>query len=318
MTAVDEQLLVFNVVWVRGVFEYLRYFVASQMAHSSARFRFVVNGCPPDEVALIKRFAGRHSDRVVEVFESSSTMEPHGVALDTVLARRDDGEYFCFIDSDILARRPFLRRFTDRLEGSCVGVTSGRVFSRPDGQDDAIATESRILPGDCFYSQRGYLFGSPHFAVYRRGALDDTMSRWRVGLGSSGPDVSAEVRRELAAAGHAFALYDTGKIVNILLQQDGNTLCHLEHEGLMHIGGVSHFLSTPSEEWEEPRHYDGWPAPRLNFARFTAAVLRDACAGGSVVDVPLDVDADMAKRLEIVREELIALVREYELFVRDE
>ena len=53
MTAAPDEEFVFNIVWTGKVFTYLRYFVASQIAQSEARFRFVVNGCPPEKIALI-------------------------------------------------------------------------------------------------------------------------------------------------------------------------------------------------------------------------------------------------------------------------
>src|SRR5437016_2019816 len=99
----DDEL-VFNVVWTGTVFTYLRYFVASQLAQSAARFRLIANGCPPEQVDLLERFAARHPDRVVDVIDiSSDTIIAHGVALDRVRALRDDGAYFCLIDPDIKA-----------------------------------------------------------------------------------------------------------------------------------------------------------------------------------------------------------------------
>ena len=49
----DEDL-VFNVVWTGTVFTFLRHFVASQMAHCGARYRFVANGCPPEQIELME------------------------------------------------------------------------------------------------------------------------------------------------------------------------------------------------------------------------------------------------------------------------
>ncbi len=61
MSSVAEDTFVFNIVWTGRVFAYLRYFVASQIAHTDARFRFVVNGCPADQVLLIQKFRDRLS-----------------------------------------------------------------------------------------------------------------------------------------------------------------------------------------------------------------------------------------------------------------
>src|SRR5262245_59393137 len=74
MSAPDSAF-VFNIVWTGRVFPYLKYFVASQMAQSGARFRFVSNGCPPDQVRLMKEFASAHADRIVEVLVTSATMD---------------------------------------------------------------------------------------------------------------------------------------------------------------------------------------------------------------------------------------------------
>ncbi len=316
MNAPAEESLVFNVVWTGGVFTYLRYFVASQMICSDARFRFVANGCAPGQLELIHAFATKHPDRVLEVFESSTTMEPHGAALDRVLSARDDGDHFCFIDADILAKARFLPAFVERLEQGCAAVTSGRVFWRQEHEDDVLPAGSVILPGDFFYGRDGYVFGSPHFAMYRRGLLDETIARWDIGFASAGPDVTDAVRKKLTEIGHQYVLYDTGKIVNILLQEDGHKLCHFEHPDLLHIGGLSHYLCPPDDERDVKSSAWAWPDSRLKVAWFTAAVLRDACEGRRpVAGVPGDLEPSMAERMRIVREELIALVRDYEPYV---
>src|SRR5262245_36750777 len=169
MTAAADDAFVFNIVWNGTVFTYLRYFVASQLAQSGARFRFVLNACPPEQVTLIEQFAMRYPDRVVELFEASGRrMLTHGAALDRVLAARDDGPFFCLIDPDIVARGPFLDTFAGMLDDGYDAVTSGR----------GVWCESNVIPaghsgvsGEYFYAQDGYLFGSPHFAIYRRSPL---------------------------------------------------------------------------------------------------------------------------------------------------
>lgn len=306
-----ERSLVFNIVWTGTVFTYLRWFVASQLAESEARFRFVVNGCPPEQVAAMEEFAAAYPDRVVEVLETSPKMLAHGVALDAVRACRDDGEHFCFIDPDILAQGPFLRPFLEALATTCDGVTSGRGVWR---DDDLVPPGHPGVSGEYFYSQDGYLFGSPHFAMYRRAPLDETCARWGVGLGSAGPDCSDETRARLVAAGHEYLIYDTGKIVNILFQEDGNVLDHFEHPELMHIGGLSHYLSPTkmvkgegSDELEPDwRRWRGM-ASRFEVAHFTATVLKDLCAGESPPEVPPGLEPSMSERLGRVREALVTI-----------
>jgi hypothetical protein len=84
--------------------------------------------------------------------------------------------------------------------------------------------------------------------MYRSDPLRTTMARWGVGFGSAGEqEVPGPTMEALRAAGQENWLYDTGKMVNILLQEDGNRLCHLEHAALLHIGGLSHYLSPPEK-----------------------------------------------------------------------
>jgi hypothetical protein len=305
-----ESDFVFNIVWTGSVFPYLRHFVASQLRYSGARFRFVANGCPPDQVRLMEEFAATAADRVTEIFVSSATMNRHGAALDAVLDARDDGEFFCFVDPDILAERPYLPKFAAALDEGCAGVTSGKgVWT-----DDVVVPPGHPgVPGECFYSQEGYLFGSPHFAMYRRAPVEETVSRWGAGFGAAGGDLTQDAKDALAAAGHDYWIYDTGKIVNILLQQDGHRLCHFEHSALLHIGGMSHYLSPPKGQGK-PRS-DGeasdlglpWAPARLEVARYTADLLRALSDGKPPPAPPADLETDLAGRLDRVRRSVIEL-----------
>jgi hypothetical protein len=310
-----EPGFVFNIVWTGTVFPYLRPFVASQLRHSGARFRFVANGCPDDQVALMEEFAAARPDHVIEVFVSSTAMERHGAALDTVLEARDDGEFFCFADPDILAEGPYMAEFRRALAQGCAGVTSGKgVWT----DDVTVPPGHPGVPGECFYSQDGYLFGSPHFALYRRAPLRDTMTRWGAGMGSAGSDLPRATKDALAAAGHGYWIYDTGKVVNILLQEDGNRLCHLEHPALLHIGGMSHYLSPPpahgkpSSADEAPEQRWPWPATRLEVARHTASLLQALSDHEPPPLPPSGLDDDLVSRLARVRRAVIDVVRDYE------
>ena len=307
----SENDVVFNVVWAGTVFPYLRFFVESQIAHSDARFRFVANACPPDELARLETYAA-NEPQVVEVLEvSSDEMVPHGTALERVRDMRDDGAWFGLIDSDIRAVGPFVADFLGVLEDGATGVTSGRgIWS----SSDVVPEGHPGVNGEYFYSRDGYLFGSPHFAIYRRDAIDDVRDRWGVRFDSAGPDLSPAASAALAAAGHEYWLYDTGKLVNVFLQESGYELRHQEHPNLLHIGGMSHYLSPPELADAGAVARLGrvdratWNADRLEVAEFSAAVLRGVVDGDPVPVIPEGLAPDTAEKLAMVRGEILALV----------
>ena len=119
------------------------------------------------------------TDRVVEVFVTSEDrMVPHGTALDPILADRDDGDWFCFIDVDIKATGPFVMDLAARMTDADA-VTSGR----------EVWTDSNVLPdgdiglgGRHLYAGDGYVFGSPHVSIYRRDLLRETLEKWGIDL----------------------------------------------------------------------------------------------------------------------------------------
>ncbi len=314
VTPPDEATLTFNVVWTGEVFTYLHPFVSSQLTWSRARYRFVANGCPPEQIAQMEAYRDRHRDRVVEVLDvSPEVMVAHGVALDRVRARRDDGDHFCLIDPDIKANGPWLGRFCTLLADHAA-VTSGReVWSStnvlPEGHPG--------VPGEVFFDRSGFTFGSPHLALYRRDELDEVGARWGVGLGSAGPELRPDTTEALASMGHRFLVYDTGKIVNCLLQHDGHALVHRDLPELVHIGGLSHYLAPPAYRTTDSGEIEpDWTvhevmATRHEVTRFTARTLRALADGEPAPPVPELADPDLARRLALVHHEITDLMARY-------
>jgi hypothetical protein len=164
------------------------------------------------------------------------------------------------------------------------------------------------------------VFGSPHLAIYHRDALDATIDRWGVGFSSAGNDIPREARDRIAEFGRDYWIYDTGKIVNILLQADGGSLVHQEHPDLIHIGGVSHYLAPPTAAtsrggagralWGEEPDWGKWEgmADRFAVARFTAMALRALEAGRPAPSVPGELAPHLQERLATLRDDLAVLV----------
>jgi hypothetical protein len=311
----SEHDLVFNVVWTGSSFTYLYPFVSSLIDHSEARFRFVANDCPPDQIARMEAYAEVRPDRVVDVLDvSPDAMIRHGLALDAVLAARDDGPWFSLIDPDIMASGPFLGGFLDVLAVDDAVTSGTEVWS-----DDNYMPEDKIgLAGEYFFRRSdGYVYGSPHLAIYDRAALDETLGRWHVGFGSAGDDIPAAARSRLAEAGHEYWVYDTGKVVNILYQEDGRTLRHLEERSLLHVGGVTQFLCFPGyvfgDDTEPEAMWKEWDGQQVRYAvaRYTARVLRELLAGREPPEILEGPDPAGQARLVRVRDALVDLVARY-------
>ena len=92
---------------------------------------------------------------------------------------------------------------------------------------------------------------------------------------------------------------------------------HVDPDDLVHIGGMSHFLSPPDPgakggEAETP----SWAAyhgmePRLAVTRYTAALLRSLVEQTPRPDLPPGLDPTMEQRLLFVRDEIVDLVERY-------
>jgi hypothetical protein len=316
MTDTREQAFVFNIVWTGSVFRYLQFFVQSQIAHSSSRFRFIANGCPPDEIARMEEFGNRHPDRIVEVVDVSAPPQivAHGVALDRVRVKRDDGDHWCLIDPDIKANGPFVAPLSELLTDGVAAVTSGKeVWS----DDNLVPVDHPGVAGEHFFDRKGFVFGSPHLALYNRARLDETIDRWSVGFGSAGPDLTPAAQARLAEMGHEYMVYDTGKIVNALLQADGNALVHRDLPQLVHIGGMSHYLSPPDgyirlDNGEQAPDFARWGLnARYYVTKFTAHTLQELTAGRPAPPIPPGTDRNMAQRLACVQREMTELVEMY-------
>jgi hypothetical protein len=279
------------------------------------RLRLVSNGCKTGETQLMRQFATDHAARV-ETFElSSPTMLPHGVALDEIFAARDDGEYFAFADSDVKATRAFMALFTEQLERVDVVTSCSVAWS-----DDSILPPGSVdLAGRHAVGPDGFVYGSSYLAIYRRAVAEHVRDAWGVTFRTYSYDnLTPAVQRRLGEMGRQFRLYDTAKVLNILLQGDGFRLTHVDNPALVHIGGISQYLSDPNVLGRDPGSLttddasvpwfaaSGAGRQRWDFAQWAAATLRSIVDGEEAPELPED-PAQRLRAIE-VQWELLNLV----------
>ena len=134
--------------------------------------------------------------------------------------------------------------------------------------------------------------------------------------------------------GRPFALYDTAKVLNILLQADGAEIRHVENPEIVHIGGMAtEYLCqsagvSPADIWlawvqslhgtdgvagstpeEDPR--SGATTDPADLARFPAVTLQCLVQGEPPPPLPQPLDSETEARLHTVVAELVDLVDRY-------
>ena len=313
MSAPHESQLTFNIVWNKDAFSHLRPFTRSLLHHSTCRYRFVANGCWPESLDELRAFQRLHPDRIVEVLVTSDEVVAHGVALDAVLRSRDDGDQFCLMDPDIKANAPFVQDLTRHLADNAAVSSATEVWSI----NSVLPPNYPGVAGEFYFDQDGFVFGGPHLAIYDRATLDQVLDEYGVGLGSAGPEVQDNARIELASMRPNLKIFDTGKIVNILLQAQGHQVIHEDLAQIVHIGGLSHYLApTRFQKDASGETVPDWAlmdkdGTRHEVTRFTAGVMRELAAGRPPPPTPPGVEASMADRLETARAEVIDLIERY-------
>jgi len=284
---VNENSLVWNVIFTPGTFRYLQRLTASLVENTTARFRLVANGCPAAEREAIAAAAAARIDAYTLPGDG---VVPHGRALTHLFDTFADGENFCFVDSDVLARGPWIAFLLDALDGhaavtSCdVAWTDDNVL--PEGAEDLVGRHT--------VGTDGFVYGSSFLALYRRRPVTAVRDRFGVTFAACAHDhLGADARRGIERTGRAFRLYDTAKALNLLLRSDGDTITHVAHPTLRHLGGISQYLSQVQPV--VPIHRAG--VRRLEFAGWAAALLVALTDGTRPPPVPVAVDSAVATEI---------------------
>ncbi len=226
----------FNIIYTPETVRYLLIFVMSLLRWSDCSFRLVANGCTDEEAEMLKRFTNT-SDRLEFYRYPSDDMLPHGTVL-THLQKMEEGEYFCFMDSDIFATGPFMDDFRPLLSGY-----DGVFSCLPEWCSD----DDRILHHDFprvkgvhYRHENGHFLGVTYFAIYRNTVLKDFFRRHPVSFDRYVREtVHPEYREYLEGIALMKERYDTGKLLNILLQREGGRLTYLHSDRLCHFSGFS-------------------------------------------------------------------------------
>jgi len=232
--------LVFNIIYIPGTVRYLSFFVLSLLKWSDCSYRLVSNGCLPEEITQLKKLCSKSSRLEFFMLSDRETLR-HAEALET-LQKMEQSDHFCFMDSDILATGPFLEELIPRMTGKWLSISSGSAIGHSKSERIA-GKHTNILRGS--HSYLGKLcVGSTYFAIYNNRNLSRFIRSNGVAFNRyrSWEDVPERFRSVLSRAGLRKDVYDTGKLLTLLAQIEGEQIIYKNCENLLHIGRLSGFV----------------------------------------------------------------------------
>ena len=236
--------LTFHIIYTPGSVQPLLPLVSTLLRHSNCNYRLVANGCSPDEIAHMERYAAQ-SDRLSVVRLPAKQQVNHGVALNQLFARSSD-RYFCFMDSDILAAGDFMAELQPLLSAAAGVFSAWPLMVR--NQEKVLQAHHKYIGGHHLATPTGVCLGGSYFAMYQRAALTAAMQYAPAGFGVSyRRQLPLATRALLKRVGQERLFYDTGRLLNLILIDQGYTLRTLETDRLCHIGSYSMLTQQVSQ-----------------------------------------------------------------------
>jgi hypothetical protein len=228
-------VITFNVLFTPGSVGRLLPFALSLLQGSGVRVRMVANGCRADEVDLM-RAASRVDERISHHVLPQRNPIEHGQALNHLFELFDE-PYFAIADSDVIAAGDF-------MDGLQPISPPAAVFSAPPiwaPDDEAVAPAGiRVLSGRYRVLNDGTPIGSTYLAIYERAAIEPL---WRQAPRGFGVHFRYQLprwmRTSFSERGWRFRMFDSCRLVNLLLLVNGYRLENRTAPELFHLGGYS-------------------------------------------------------------------------------
>ncbi|MEL7148863.1 MAG: glycosyltransferase family A protein, partial [Bacteroidota bacterium] len=164
---VREEEVLINVIYVRGTVDRLLPFLTSLVNHSLCQFRLISNGCLAKEQALLQQYAD-HCERASFFDLKTPNVLPHHDVLMRLLPL-EQGPVFAFLDSDILAKGPFLKQLLEASTNHQAVFTGFPLWH--ERNELKMRREFKILGGRFLHSHHEMLYGFSYAAIYRTAPL---------------------------------------------------------------------------------------------------------------------------------------------------
>ncbi len=239
------------IIYTPNSVKYLIHFLPSLLKYSTYKFCLVSNGCALKERAILQKTAAS-SERISYYCYPTNQMQIHGKVL-THLQARCQEEYFCFMDSDIFATAPLpdLKKIMEReqltglFSAMPIWVKRSEYIFKPHFQQ-MLGTFNQMQNGTCI--------GSTYFAIYKNAALNEIIQHYGVCFDECArSSLPIDIQAELHRLGYHQTTFDTGKVINLLLNKHKFALKNIEIDELCHIGGTSYETTYQQNEGKKEK-----------------------------------------------------------------
>lgn len=227
--------LIFNIIYIPGTVAYQSLGLITLLNNSDLQFRLVGNALNDDESDLLEQIS-ETSKRLSYINYQSNHLIPHGTLLD-LLALAEPGPFLCFCDSDIFLFNELKEKeIRKHMRKKSVLSAGGRI------ENDNEVIYSGFKGGASRVSPDGQIeLATSFFCIYKSQAIRTINQKYHVGFEQYRdkmqiPKQAYSVVDELELE---FEMFDTGKLLSVLLHQEGHRKQYLDIEGLVHIGGMS-------------------------------------------------------------------------------
>lgn len=225
-----------NIIFVKGSVVALQPFLYSLLDLTNLFFRVISNACNREEEQILIDLCN-DSEKLIFLSMNSSKVIEHGIVLDH-LFNLETSDFFSFMDPDIFATGPI--SYSDILPldnevaiSSCLPIWHSNL-------DICMPKTYQIMDGRFIKNSEGYSLGCTYFASYRYRELRELINTMGLSFNRyQQNEIPPKVFIILKKLGLDKSVYDTAKVINILLQYRGHKISHRQIDNLIHIGGYS-------------------------------------------------------------------------------
>ena len=238
--------LLFNIVYTPGSVALLSPFIQSLLKWSDCRYQLIANGCDSNEQQLLRDLANSES-RLQYLCLSDTKMICHSDALDRLQLECTD-EWFCAMDSDIIANGPFLEAVAAAADDHDVITSCLPVWTTPS--DATLKRTYKRLQGLHIKLANGLTVGCTYFILYRNADVNRVRSQHGVGFERYYWDkIQDRHQRTIRSLDAEKNDYDTAIVLNMLLIASGAKITYLQLDNLKHLGGLSSISETTDAQF---------------------------------------------------------------------